>query len=358
MSSLKPKIANTGANVGLFIAFLLAAVAYSNLGIKYSGYLNQFIVLWAAVGTLIIVIVMPVMAPTHPSAKWVFTEFQNTTGYANSGLTFFLGMLQAGWSLIGYENGAQIAEGTKNADVTGPRGIVISIIGAIAQGIVLCVATLFSIQDLEELQERSLFPLATLFVRATNESLAAFFMVLLIVTQFATLCNVLLAASQLTWSMARDGAITPYPEFWYKLSGKQQVPLRILFLLATICIIVIMPTFRSEVYWSAIMSTAVICINVSYGLPFVCRLIWRRQDMPKGRFDLGQYSLPINIIAIAWIAFFCVILCIPTVSPVAPETMNWACLMIGAIVIFSLAFWFLGGRRTYKGPMQTLAEKH
>jgi hypothetical protein len=40
------------------------------------------------------------MAPSHQSAKWVFTEFINNTGYANSGLVFLLGMLQAGWTLV------------------------------------------------------------------------------------------------------------------------------------------------------------------------------------------------------------------------------------------------------------------
>ncbi|KAI9272928.1 amino acid/polyamine transporter I [Phascolomyces articulosus] len=351
----KDEISNTGANVGLFIVFLVAGIGCSYFGIKFSAFMNKFIVYWAAIGTIIIVIAMPVMAPSNPSAKWVFTEFQNITGYQNSGLTFFLGMLQAGWSLIGYENGAQIAEGTKNADVTGPRGIIISIIGAIAQGIILSIATLFSIQDIDELLDSS-FPLSTLFIKATNRSLAVFFMVILIVTQFVTLCNVFLAASQMTWSMSRDGALIPNSKFWYALTGKYKVPLRIMLMLFVICIIVIMPTFGSQVYFSAIMSTAVVSINATYGLPFVCRLIWKRHDMPKGRFNLGRYSLPINVIAVAWIAFFSVILCIPSVSPVAPETMNWACLMIGAIVIFSLAFWFLGGRKTYKGPMQTLAE--
>ncbi|KAI7850006.1 amino acid/polyamine transporter I [Circinella umbellata] len=349
------EIDNQGANVGLFIAFLIASLICSYFGLKFNAFMNKFIVFWAAIGTIIIVVAMPVMAPTNPSAKWVFTEFQNTTGYSNSALTFFLGMLQAGWSLIGYENGAQIAEGTKDADISGPRGIIISIIGAVAQGIILSVATLFSIQDIDELLSSS-FPLSTLFVRATNESLAVFFMVILIVTQFVTLCNVVYAASQMTWSMARDGALLPHAQFWYALHGKHKVPLRIMLMIVGIAIIVIMPSFATPVYFSAIMSTAVVSINATYGLPFVCRLIWKRHDMPKGRFNLGRFSLPINIISVAWILFFSVILCIPSVNPVDAVTMNWASLMIGAIVIFSLAFWFLGGRKTYKGPMQTLAE--
>ena len=104
---------------------------------------------------------------------------------------------------IGYENGAQIAEGTKNASSTGPRGIIIAVTGAIVQALALCISTLFSIQDLDELLESS-FPLGTLFVRATNPKLAVFFLVIVCVSQFASLCNTLFTVSQLMWSMSRD----------------------------------------------------------------------------------------------------------------------------------------------------------
>ncbi|KAI9314156.1 amino acid permease-domain-containing protein [Dichotomocladium elegans] len=350
------QIDSQGALVGLYILFLILGVGYSYMGIKFSGYLNKFMVYWVVIGTILIVIVMPVMAPTHPSASWVFTEFTNNTGYQNVGITFFLGLLQAGWSLIGYENGAQIAEGTKNAERTGARGILIAVVGAIVQALVICIATMFSIQDLDELQSSS-SAVATLFLRATNKSLTAFFLVILVVAQFGSLANSLLAVAQLMWSMARDGCI-PNRKFWYKLSGRHEAPLRILLLVATICIVVILPSLASQVYWSAIMSTAVICVNVAYGLPFVCRLIFMRGEFSRGPFHLGRWSFLVNVIAVSWIAFFGVILCFPNVSPVDAETMNWASVMIGAVLTFSLTFWFLGGRKNYKGPMQTLGESH
>lgn len=113
---------NQGAIVGLYILFLFIGVGYSYLGIKFSGYLNYFmsmhsttivfiyeassntniflLVYWVGIGTILVVVIMPAMAPTHPSAEWVFTVFQNTTGYKNQGITFLLGMLQAGWCLV------------------------------------------------------------------------------------------------------------------------------------------------------------------------------------------------------------------------------------------------------------------
>lgn len=100
------------------------------------------------------------------------------------------------------------------------------------------------------------------------------------------------------------------------------------------------------------MSAAVISINVSYGLPLLCRLIWVRNGMPKGPFSLGRFSIPLNFISVVWVVFFSVILCIPSVYPVAADTMNWASVMICGIMGFSIIFWFVSGRKTYRGPIE------
>lgn len=110
---------------------------------------------------------------------------------------------------------------------------------AIIQAIVICIATLFSIQDIEELQSSS-FPVATLFIRATSPNVAAFLLSIIAISQFGCLCNVIVATGQLIWAMARDGCI-PNHQFWYKLHGKRQIPLRIFILVAVISIILVIP---------------------------------------------------------------------------------------------------------------------
>ncbi|KAI9021708.1 amino acid/polyamine transporter I [Phycomyces nitens] len=343
-------ITSQGAFVGLYCAMFVLATGYNCLGMKFSTYLNKFMVFWVLIGTIIVVITVPVMAPTHTSAKWVFTEFMNGTGYENLGLVFFLGLLQAGWTFVGYECGAQIVEGTKNAEVAAPRGIILCIASAIVQGFVLIIAVLFSIQDVDELLDSSM-PIATFFLRATSRPLTIFFLIILLVAQFGSLCNSILATGHLFWALARDGCV-PYHRSLYQLTDKN-IPVRALILQMVISIIVIMPSFGTMIYWKAIMSTAVICINISYGLPLACRLIWTRKDMPKGPFNLHGWSIPLNIISVFWILFFGVILCIPSLHPVEAESMNWASLMIGAVVIFAMGFWFISGRKNYKGPVQT-----
>lgn len=130
-------------------------------------------------------------------------------------------------------------EGTKRADVTAPRGIVVSVFGAGIQGFLLIISVLFSIQDVNELIDADLT--VTVFLqRAVGNSVAAFFLVVLLVAQFGSLCNSILATGHLFWAMARDNCI-PYASFWYKLSDKGRIPVRALFLQLIVSIIVIMP---------------------------------------------------------------------------------------------------------------------
>ncbi|KAI8645218.1 amino acid/polyamine transporter I [Parasitella parasitica] len=346
------QVDSQGASVGLYIGLIIACTAYNILGLRFSAYLNKFMVVWVMIGTLIVVIAVPAMAPTHNSPKWVFTEFINSTGYESNGLVFLIGLLASGWALVGYECGAQIVEGTRNAATTAPRGIVICVVGAVLQGFGLIISTLFSIQDIDELLASDM-PVATFFLRATNSpAVTAFFLVILLVAQIGSLCNSILAAGNFMWSLSRDGVL-PYSKFLYKISGDRSIPINCLLVQLVICILVILPSFGSVVYWQAIMSAAVISINVSYGLPLLCRLIWVRNDMPKGPFHLGKFGLPLNFISVVWASFFAVILCIPSASPVSPENMNWSSVMIGAVMCFSIFFWFVSGRHTFKGVIQT-----
>ncbi|CAO3671769.1 unnamed protein product [Umbelopsis vinacea] len=82
---------------GRFMAYMagyvyLIGLITAGMTLAYGG--AQFLV-----GTIIIVVAMPAMAPSHQPAKWVFTEFINNTGYDNVGMVFLVGLLQAGWTL-------------------------------------------------------------------------------------------------------------------------------------------------------------------------------------------------------------------------------------------------------------------
>ncbi|KAI8331861.1 amino acid/polyamine transporter I [Chlamydoabsidia padenii] len=349
-------ISSTGLYVGIYILCTILGNGSMYLGLTFTNFSNYFMVFWLLCGTLIFTISIPVLAPSHQSAEWVFTEFNNTTGYSSSGLVFFLGLLQAGWTMVGYDSGITLSESTKNADRKGPQGIMLCVFFALLQGFALTIAVLFSIQDLEGLLVADL-PVSEFFMQVTNQNphLSAFFLSIMIVAQFGSLANSMVANCRVMWSMARDGCL-PYSRFFYKLE-KGDVPFRIAVLQGVLMTALILPVFGTMVYWTAVLSAGVICYNFAYGLPLFCRLMWSRDSMPRGPFSLGRWSVPINAIALIWIVFFVIILCFPSVDPVEAETMNYSSLMLGAVFIFAVLYWLYSGHITFKGPIANVEDE-
>jgi amino acid transporter len=83
-------------------------------------------------------------------------------------------------------------------------------------------------------------PLSTFFVRATNSpGLSAFFLVILLLAQFGSLCNSVLATGHFAFALARDGCL-PFSNKFATLS-ENRTPTTALIAQLVISIIIIMP---------------------------------------------------------------------------------------------------------------------
>ncbi|ORX47250.1 amino acid transporter [Hesseltinella vesiculosa] len=344
-------IDSTGAYVGIYILMVLICTVCGFGGMKFTNFLNFFMAFWLFANTFVFGIGVPCLAPKSNNASWVFSQFTNETGFGNPALVFFLGLLQAGWTMVGFDSGITISESTKDADKKGPQGLILCVVLALVQGIALTIAVLFSIQDLDALINSDM-PIADFFMQVTNSrQISAFFLSVMVIAQFGSLSNTAVAFTSIAWSMARDGAL-PYSKYFYKLHN--EVPLRLVALQFVVMVIFILPVFGTMVYWEAVLSTGVITYNIAYAMPFACRLAWSRKTMPTGPFSLGRWSLPLNAVALLWISFLSVILCFPSINPVDATSMNYSALMLGAVFIFTTLYFAVSGHKYYKGPRTTV----
>lgn len=62
--------------------------------------MNQWSVFWSCTGLVIIITVLSWFSP-HQNASWVFTHYENETGFENPAYVFILGMIGAAYSLFG-----------------------------------------------------------------------------------------------------------------------------------------------------------------------------------------------------------------------------------------------------------------
>lgn len=121
----------------------IASGIINTVGTKGIGAMSSLNVWWTLGGTFVLVITLLVKAPMKNTADFVFTDYQNFTGWSNRGFVVLLGFLQAVYSLEGCETAAQVAEEAQRAEILAPLAVVGSVVGSWLIGLAYMLALLF-----------------------------------------------------------------------------------------------------------------------------------------------------------------------------------------------------------------------
>jgi amino acid transporter len=92
-------------------------------------------------------------------------------------------------------------------------------------------------------------------------------------------------------------------------------------------------------------SSYIICIGV---------LVWRKvsgEPLLPSRFNLGVFGLIMNVVAVLWLCLTLVIAFFPGTPNPPPIAMNWSIVVWGGVVVFSIIYFVLWGRKSYAGPV-------
>ncbi|OZJ06872.1 hypothetical protein BZG36_00020 [Bifiguratus adelaidae] len=337
-----------GATVGIYIGILVLNGLINTFGVKAIGWMNIVSMYWHLFGTLIIIISLLVgTRGRHASATFVFTDYENNTGWSNNGFVILLGLLQSQYSMTGYDSSAHMTEETKDAQRSGPRSILFSILVTAIAGLAFLLAVTFSVQDYDRvISSPTGLPIAQVFLDAVGKTGAILLMCIIIVGVFFCGNAVVTSNARLIYALSRDGAC---PRFLHKLSPRTQTPILAVWALVFVAAVLGLLNLGSSTAFVAITSVATISLYVTYGFPTLC-LMFTRSKFHPGPFNLGRYSVINGAIAIAWIAFISVLFVLPTLYPVTAENMNYAIAIFGALWILVGFYWIVWGRRIFKGP--------
>lgn len=97
----------------------------------------------------------------------------------------------------------------------------------------------------------------------------------------------------------------------------------------------------------AILSTATIALTVSYGMPILALMIAGRDTLPPGGFRMGRLGPVCNWVSIIYCAITTVFFFFPGAPDPAPADMNYAIAVFAIVLVVSISFWFVKGRRAY-----------
>ncbi|KAF8321660.1 APC amino acid permease [Clavulina sp. PMI_390] len=343
--------------IGIYAAVLIVQGLINAFGVRTLRFMNNLSIWWHAVGTSALVIGVLAKAPTHQSAKWVFTQFYDGTGgwgdRASHAYVCMIGILMAQYTLTGFDASAHMTEETHNAATSGSYGIISAIGVSSVLGWFLILGLLFSIQDFDNtIASPTGQPVAQIFIDTVGINGAIALMVVIIVSMFLCGTFSVTSNSRMMYAFSRDGAI-PGSKFWHKVDDKYQSPVRTVWLAVVLSFCLGLPSLGSTVAFTAATSIATIGLYVSYGIPIFLRLINHRQ-FKKGPFHLGRWSLPVAAVASLWICFITIVFMLPQVNPVTSQTLNYAPVATGAVFSYAVLTWLLSARKWFTGPIKQI----
>lgn len=276
-----------------------------------------------------------------------------------SGWAFFVGLLQAAYTLTGYGMVAALCEEVQNPHCEVPKAIVLSVVAAGVTGLLYLIPVLFVLPDVQTLlQAANSQPIGLLFKTVTGSAAGGFGLLFLILgIMFFAGVGALTAASRCTYAFARDGAIPGF-RLWRKVNTKLEVPLWGILLSTIVDCLLGLIYFGSSAAFNSFTGVATICLSTSYGLPILILVLRGRKAVKESPFSLGHYrGYAINILAVCWIFFSVVLFCMPVSLPVNPSSMNYASVVFAGFASISIVWYFVYARKHFTGPhVSTLDE--
>jgi amino acid transporter len=349
----------------VYIAILALHALLNIFSIRLVGFLNHVSAYWHVIGVIVIALVLIFAPDHHNSVSFVFTKTLNNSGLGGVGFffIFLLGFLQAQYTYTGYDASAHMSEETREASRSAARGVVSSIVVSAIAGYVLILAFTFAIKDLGKVAGSGSFAAITVLQQALGNGGAEFLLFIAVMGQLFCGMSAITSASRMLYAFSRDRAV-PGHRLWSNLN-RQHVPANAVILIAVCAFILAAPSWSGQTafVYVAVTSVATIGLYVAYIIPVYLR--YRQGErFETGPWNLGRWSKPINIIAMIWVAFICILFILPTTDTAVPwnsgfdyKTANYAPLVF-LIVIASVAVWWMtSARHWFKGPIRNVDEE-
>jgi amino acid permease (GABA permease) len=338
----------------LIYGIVLALHALLNtFGVRLVAILNDVSVWWHILGVLIIVVTLFVATDDPMPLGEVFTRFENSTGFSNSFYVFLVGLLLAQYTFTGYDASAHMTEETTSADVSGPRGIVMSVLVSLVAGWILLIGVTYGIgagagaYDAVNGSATGVPP-AQVFINAVGKGGGLVLLFIVIGAQFFCGMSSVTANSRMIYAFARDGAL-PGSKYWHKINKRTRTPTDSIWLAAIGAFVLGLPYLYSPVAYFAVTSIAVIGLYIAYVIPVFLRLR-NPEGFHPGPWTLGAKGKVIGWIAVLWVVFIAILFMLPQYAPITIDTFNYAPVAVGTVLLLSGLWYALSARKWFKGP--------
>ncbi len=342
--------ATRGHVVIVYAAILLLHGLINTFGVRVVAFLSDVSVWWHIFGVAIIVIVLAVLPAHHASAGFVFGKFINKTGWSPTWYVFLIGLLMAQYTFTGYDASAHMTEETRDASVSGPRGIVSSILVSLVAGFILIVGITFAIYHNYDssLTSSTGVPPVQIWIDSIGRLGGELLLVIAFVAQAYCGMASVTANSRMIFAFSRDGAV-PGHRLWHRINPRTRTPTNSIWFAVVFAFVLGVPYLWSPTAYGAITSIATIGLYIAYVTPTLLRRLAGDSFTP-GPWQLGRWSPLIGWLGVAWAAVITILFVLPEVYPVTVSAFNYAPVAVGVVLLFAGGWWLIGARKWFTGP--------
>ena len=321
-------------------AILLSHGFINHFGIRLVARLNDFSVTIHIIGVIVIVAALLFFAPKQPAGFFFARITSNTEGWSYS-WAFVIGLLQAMWTYTGYDASASVSEETVDPRRRAPWGMVMAVAVSSVVGYLLLIALTLAIQDIpsvlnaKDASGNDIPAVIAILIAALGERAGTLFSALTAMAMWFCGLSAVTWSSRVIWAFARDEGL-PLSHVWKQVSATHSTPVNAIWL----CVVA---AFLGAVYsgaYAVVTSISTIGLYLSYIIPVYLHL--RAGGVERGPWHLGRFSRAVNVIAVLWVVFLCVVLSIP-------DNQRAGKAIAGVTALLALWYW-LGERRRFKGP--------
>ncbi|EAW14374.1 putative choline transport protein [Aspergillus clavatus NRRL 1] len=304
---------------------------------------------------LAITITCPARSSTPVDSWHIWTKFVNGSGGWPDGISFLTGLSTPQFMLSGLDATLHLAEECLEPERIVPKAVLTTVVVGFLTAFPFSIAVIYSYRDVGlSLTTPTGFPIYFIWEKATRSPTAASaFMAALVLISCVALTAVHQTASRLTWSFARDDALF----LSHRLAAVHPtlgIPVAALLLNGSLVLLVGIVYVCSTTAFNAFISTTVIVAQISFAVPAALLLCRRRSAayLPATRaFRVPTFvGYVCNVVCVLWAVVITVFFTFPTKFPVTGGNMNYAAVVLVAMLVLGVANWFVYARKHYHGP--------
>jgi amino acid transporter len=327
--------------------------AFNHFGIRLTTLLTDFSGYLIFAVAILLTATMLFVAPSHDFARlFTFANFSGDAGggvwptNSSLGVMFLLGLMWPIYTITGYDASAHTSEETIDAAKNVPKGILRSVYLSGLFGWVMVCAFVVAMPNLKDAaaQGANVFP--WLMEQVLPGTFGKVLWVGIVVSNYLCGLACVTSTSRMIFAFSRDGGL-PGSTALRKVSPKWKTPTTAIW---TTAVLAIASTLYAPAY-STLTTACVIFLYISYVMPTAAGFFTFGKSWTKmGPFNLGAALY--RSLAVVSVAGVAVLVWIGVQPP------NEKALTVTAVTVAVLvAAWYLGVRKSFRGPPVMSAEE-